>query len=86
MNLKWRKWYFWAGVRKFVEGRMKAAWFEGGNCDSCCGLCKQWESTGNTITTTSLDDGSEYRECQNCGHAWRAVFTPAGFLPIDSGR
>ncbi len=62
---------------------------EGGNCDSCCPRCKQWESSGNRITTepySEPDDGSENRVCANCGYSWRAVFTPFGFIPVDKDQ
>lgn len=42
MNRK--KWNFWDKVEKFVHKRKRAAWFEGGNCDSKCRNCKQSES------------------------------------------
>lgn len=81
-----RKWMRWKRLRDFCERRMRSAWFERGNCDSKCGSCNLWESHGNVISTTSLDDGSEYRVCQNCGHGWKAIFTPAGFVEIDSAQ
>lgn len=81
---KWKKWDFWKSVRDFAEKKMKEAWFIGGNCNSCCPNCKNWESTGKTvITSTDNDDESISRKCSNCGHTWRAIFTPAGFVPID---
>ena len=80
---KWKKWYFWEKVKVFAERKMTRAWMEGGNCDSCCPNCMQWESKGNTIKTVSNDDGSETRSCTNCGNEWMAIFTPAGFIPLD---
>jgi len=84
MGLKWRKWSFWSSAKEIAERKMKDAWMEGGNCDSCCPQCKQWESVGNTIETKTNDDGSEARTCSNCGYTWKAIFTPAGFIPVDS--
>lgn len=83
MNRK--KYIFWQKVKAFVEKKMRAAWFEHGNCDSCCTNCKYWESHGNVISTkaTVPEDGSETRRCKNCGHSWKAIFTPAGFIPLD---
>lgn len=63
---------------------MTSSWMSGGNCDSCCPQCKQWESKGNLITTKSNNDGSETRACGNCGYHWKAIFTPAGFVQVDS--
>lgn len=53
--------------------------------DSCCPRCKVWESDGNVIYTTPSepDDGSDIRECTNCGHKWRAIFGPGIFINID---
>ncbi len=84
MKTKWKKWQFWRHMRDWCNRRMTSAWMEGGNCDSCCPRCKQWESHGNTINTESLDDGSEQRTCSVCGQQWKAVFGPAGFMPIGS--
>jgi len=80
MNRK--KYNFWKKIKDFCTKKMEDAWFEGGNCDSACPNCKQWESHGNKITTESQDDGLEIRKCVNCGHTWRAVFTPAGFVKV----
>lgn len=77
-----RKWEMWKRVRDWCERRMAAAWREGGGCDSCCPQCKRWESKGNIIRVYPRPDGSESRFCRNCGHSWRAIFTPGGFLPI----
>ena len=82
MKTKWRVWYFWKRLRGICERKMQDAWMIGGNCDSCCPNCKHWESLGNQITTISNDDGSETRTCGNCNHQWRAIFTPAGFVPV----
>ena len=81
---KWKKWKFWKRVRDWCNTRMTAAWMKGGNCDSACPKCHQWESHGNVIETEPQEDGSELRSCNNCGYAWKAIFTPAGFVPIDS--
>lgn len=83
MNKRWR---FWTKIADFVERKRQQAWLDGptgtGNCDSACGRCNKWESAGNLIRTIPLDDGSEKRECTNCGYQWRAVFTPAGFVKV----
>jgi hypothetical protein len=56
-------------------------------CDSCCPQCLKWESDGNYIETTPLVDGSERRTCMYCDYTWKAIFTPAGFIPIgEVGR
>lgn len=81
MNIK--KYNFWTKIKKFSEKKMKSAWMEGGNCDSCCSKCKQWESMGNNIKTVPQSDGAEIRTCGNCGDEWRAIFTPAGFVRVD---
>ena len=78
-----KKFRFWKKIKKLCENKMRKAWLEGGNCDSACKNCNQWESSGNVIYTKSNDDGSESRECQNCRHEWRAIFTPAGFVEVD---
>ena len=83
MKFKWKKWYFWDKVKTHAERKMKDAWMDGGNCDSCCPRCKQWESKGNTIETVSNEDGSEQRTCTNCGNEWKAIFTPVGFVQVD---
>ena len=57
--------------------------FEGGNCDSKCRNCKQSESLGNVIKTEPQDDESVIRSCSNCGHTWRAIFTPVGFVEVE---
>lgn len=83
MNKSWR---FWSRVAKFVKRKQQQAWLKGpsgrGNCDSACSRCKVWESEGNRIYTIPLVDGSEKRQCTNCGYEWRALFTPAGFVKI----
>jgi hypothetical protein len=80
-----RKWEFWRKVRDWCNRKMTSAWMEKGNCDSRCPQCNQWESRGNIIVTLSQDDGSELRICKNCDYEWKALFTPAGFIPIDQG-
>ena len=81
MNAK--KWDFWKKIRDWSDRKMSKAWMEGGNCDSKCPRCRQWESRGNIITTKSLPDGSELRRCENCCYQWKALFTPAGFMRIE---
>lgn len=83
---KWKKWRVWQRLRDWCNGRMKAAWMEGGNCDSCCPRCKQRESSGNSINTTSMRGGEELRVCMNCSYAWVAIFTPAGFIMVREPR
>ena len=78
-----RKWLFWDKIEKFVHKRKRAAWFEGGNCDSKCRNCKQSESLGNVIKTEPQDDESVIRSCSNCGHTWRAIFTPVGVVEVE---
>lgn len=80
MNFK--RWEKWKRLRDFCNKRMKRAWMAGGNCDSCCPRCKQWESLGNDISTAQKDDDSCLRRCTNCGYKWVAIFTPTGFVPI----
>lgn len=80
---KWKRWEFWMKARDWCNKKMTNAWMHGGNCDSRCLRCKRWESHGNRIETTSLDDVLEHRKCSGCGYEWRAIFTPAGFVPID---
>ena len=77
------KWEFWRAARDWCNGRMKSARMEGGNCDSCCPRCHQWESHGNNITTKDREDGSMLRNCSACQYVWVAIFTPAGFIPVD---
>ena len=80
---KWQKWELWKKIRDWSNRRMKDAWMEGGNCDSACPNCKQWESLGNRIETVPLESGLELRKCKSCGNEWQAIFTPAGFVPVD---
>ncbi len=79
---KWACWRFWKRLRDYCSRRMSEAYMRGGNCDSKCPRCNLWESSGNAIETIPDDDGSEIRTCLNCYHTWRAIFTPAGFVPI----
>lgn len=79
---KWKRWKLWTKVRCFAEKKMADSWMQGGNCDSRCPQCKQWESHGNKIKTTDNDDGSVDRLCGNCKYEWKALFTPAGFIPV----
>lgn len=83
MLWKWRKWEFWKSIRQWAERRMYAAWMDGGNCSSCCPRCKQWEHLGNNVTTTDNADESVTRTCGACKYQRRAIFTPAGFCPIE---
>lgn len=84
MAYRTRMYKFWSWVRNLSERKMNKEWFKpSGGCDSCCPRCKQWESLGNIIHTKPLEDGSDKRSCTNCGYVWLAIFTPAGFIPID---
>ncbi|MCP3898855.1 MAG: hypothetical protein GY707_03865 [Desulfobacteraceae bacterium] len=80
------KWSLWKQTKTFCEKQMTKAWMVGGNCDSCCPQCKQWESHGNVIKTEPQEDESVNRSCSNCGYSWRAIFTPAGFLIVESEK
>ena len=77
---KFRSW-----VRTLIVKDKKRKFLEENFCDSRCPECKKWESEGNVITTkyNEPDDGTEIRTCGSCNHTWRAIFTPAGFIPID---
>lgn len=78
-----KRYKFWARVRSFSEKQMFGNYLKpNGGCDSCCPKCKVWESLGNKITTTPLEDGSDLRVCGKCGYEWRAIFTPAGFVQV----
>ena len=75
---------FWKRIAEYSTKKMEEAYLKpNGGCDSCCPRCKKWESHGNVIITKPLIDGSDKRECQNCGNIWLAIFTPAGFIPIE---
>lgn len=80
---KWKKFDRWARVRAWVDSKMKAAWMQGGNCDSRCPICRRQESLGNIIETRENPDGSETRLCTTCKYSWQALFTPAGFVSIS---
>lgn len=80
---KWKKWNFWRRARNWCQKHMRRVYMEGGNCDSACPRCHQWESLGNIIETHPLEDGSEWRICSNCKYEWQALFTPAGFVPVN---
>jgi len=77
------RWKIWKRLRDYCNKKMTSAWMSGGNCDSCCPACRQWESEGNIIQTIDNDDGSVTRECGNCTLRWQAIFTPAGFIKVD---
>ena len=72
-------------VKAFVEKKCKDSYMEGGNCDSICPKCKRSESLGNIITN---EDGERLvnRTCGECGHRWRAIFMPFGFMEIIDGE
>jgi hypothetical protein len=71
----------WLQQRK--DKKRKDTYLKQHGCDSCCPECKVWESDGNDIVTVCQDDGSDVRTCGLCSYTWRAIFTPAGFIPID---
>lgn len=78
-----KRYKFWSKVKSFAEKQMFENYLKPfGGCDSCCPKCKVWESLGNKITTTPLENGSDLRLCGNCGYEWRAIFTPAGFVQV----
>ena len=83
MNRK--KYNFWMRLKSFVEGKCREAYMEGGNCDSSCPKCKQSESLGNIITNED-GEGSVKRACGNCGHRWRAIFMPFGFMEVSDEK
>ena len=78
---------FWKGVFNFSRKKGNKSYLETHGCDSCCPRCKVWESEGNTIRTLPYDgvndDGSYRRVCWSCEYSWRAIFTPAGFVPVE---
>lgn len=79
-----KRYKFFKWLKSFAEKGMKQNYLKPyGGCDSCCPKCKEWESTGNTIVTTPLNDGSDKRKCEKCGHEWIAIFTPVGFVPLS---
>lgn len=74
---------FWKKLLDFAKEKAKESYTKERGCNSCCPRCKKWESDGNRITTQPLDDGSDERVCHNCGFVWKAIFTPAGFIPVQ---
>ena len=84
MNILYR---MWKKINHISEKGMKGNYLKpNGGCDSCCPKCKKWESMGNNITTKPLENGSDERVCANCGNVWIAIFTPAGFIPVQSAK
>jgi hypothetical protein len=78
-----KKYKFWKYVNALSKKGMKENYLKPhGGCDSCCPRCRIWESEGNTIYTAENDDNSDTRECSTCAYKWKAIFTPAGFMPI----
>ena len=76
---------FWTWIKGIAEEKIKENYLKpNGGCNSACPRCKQWESSGNLIFTEPLEDGSDKRTCENCGNEWLAIFTPAGFIPIEN--
>lgn len=52
-----QRYAFWKKVKEYAEKQMKRNYLKPyGGCNSCCPKCKQWESSGNKITTEPLDD------------------------------
>lgn len=72
----------WEKISSISDEKVRDNYTKRHGCNSCCPKCKTWESSGNKITTTPLDDGSDHRTCQVCGYDWLAIFTPAGFIPL----
>ena len=82
MNTRYKifKW-----IKGFADRQMKDNYLEpNGGCDSCCPSCEEWEYQGNKIKTEPLSDGSDKRTCGKCHHEWLAIFTPAGFIPVNA--
>ena len=81
--MKTKRYLFWKKVKTFAENKMQDEHLKYRGSDSACPRCKKWESQGNTIYTEDLEDGTDKRTCTNCKHEWLAIFTPAGFIPIE---
>lgn len=76
---------FWKVLRDFAEDRMKYTWPH--SADSCCPRCKFWESSGNLIATKDVQgEFPVSRTCGTCNYTWRALPTPAGFVPLNQGE
>lgn len=69
-------------IERNIE-KQKRKYLNKHGCDSCCPRCRKWESDGNTILSEDQPDGTIQRQCAKCGHSWIAIFTPAGFIPIE---
>lgn len=81
--MKTKTYLFWNKIKAYADGKMQAEWLKYRGWDSSCPRCKMWCSQGNKIYTEALDVGVDKRTCSNCKHTWSAIFTPAGFIPID---
>ncbi len=82
-----RSYKFWKWLKALSDKKMKSEYLRPyGGCNSCCPKCKKWQHDGNIINTTTLEDGSDERICGNCGNTWLAIFTPAGFIPLEDIR
>ena len=81
MNTRYK---FFKWLKKIADKGMKDNYLKPyGGMNSCCPNCKEWESSGNFITTIPLKDGSDERTCGKCEHKWLAIFTPFGFIPTS---
>lgn len=72
---------FWKKVYDYSKKKMKKEYTIEHGCNSRCPRCKIWESEGNIIKTEPLND-YDLRSCSNCSYEWKAIFTPAGFIPL----
>lgn len=81
MNTRYK---FFKWLKGFADKQMQENYLKPhGGCDSACPNCKEWESQGNRITTEINCKDTDKRKCHKCNHEWLAIFTPAGFIPVD---
>lgn len=79
-----RKYRFFKWLSEYADSKAKYHYIRPhGGCNSACPRCKAWEHQGNKITTEDSNDQTQTRTCTNCGHTWKAIFTPAGFIPVE---
>ena len=82
MNTRYK---IWKRIRDHAERAMRENYLKPhGGMNHACPNCKVWESAGNRITTVENSDGSDHRTCQTCSYEWDAIFTPAGFIQINT--